>query len=1248
MLRINKKKKNLPKSSIANVTKILETPTKRSSFPIIGVGGSAGGMEAFRELLNTLSTHGSIAIVFVQHLSPSHKSLLASLLTGATPLPVIEVKNGMRVEPNHIYIIPANYNMILVDGVFKLTGRDALTKHFMPIDIFFQSLAEERKSQAIGVILSGTASDGTLGLKAIKAEGGITFAQDPKTAKFDGMPRNAIMAGCVDFILSPKEISRELNMIALHPYMNYAKLAKIDQLITMTDNDLNTIFGILRNKMGVDFSFYKHSTIKRRIVRRLVLHKKENLADYVNLLKTDQSEVENLFDDILINVTGFFRDPKSHEILNKIVFPSIMKERYPEEPIRIWVCGCSTGEETYSVTMSLLEYLGDKGRAMPIQIFATDVSDRSLEKARQGVYPASAVVSVPQELLRRYFIKMDDGNYKIVKHIRDLCIFARQNVVQDPPFSNLDLISCRNVLIYLGPILQKKIIPTFHYALKPKGFLLLGTSESIGEFASLFHMVDRKQKFYAKRYVPTRPDLNFTHRIKAQEEVVGKKDTIKKEQDFNVEDEANRIILNKFVPSGIIVNADLEVIQFRGETVPYLKPPVGKATFNILKLAKEGILLELRTALYKAKKKNIVVKKEGVRFRSGDETRTIDIEVYPIIRPTMKENFYLVIFNDWQIESARHTPSVSEKTPLVPPKGFKNRELQHLERELVNTKEYLQAIIEEQEQTNEELKSANEEIQSGNEELQSTNEELETAKEELQSTNEELMTLNEELQNRNVELSLVNNDMSNLLASIHMPIIMLGNDLRIRRITPSVERIFNIMPTDIGRPITDLKLKVDIPEIEQSLQEVLDTFTVKEFEVQDQKGHWYSVLIRPYKTFENKIDGVVIVLIDIDMIKSAFEETKAARNYAVNIIETVQQPLVVLNENLRIVSVNKAFQDTFRSDSKEDASRLLEELGGQKIDDETLRSVLLRIIPENREIKDVEITRNFRIIGDRTFLINARKIQEHVPHKTLANREESEKFILLLITDITGHKRSEIEMKHVYAQLKESQLQLIQNTKLTAIGQLAAGVAHELNSPLAGLVSMIKVQKKRVQNKSEEKDFNLMFEATQHMAKIVSDLNSFARESSNEFTDCDLNEIIESTLSFSENQLEGRNIKLKKEFAKDLPKVKGDRTQLQQVVLNFLTNARDAIGEDGQLTIKTSRFDAHARMEFIDTGVGIKKEDLPKIFDPFFSTKGQGKGVGLGLSVTYGIVQNHSGKINVESEPGKGAKFTVLLPMMKK
>lgn len=838
-----------------------------SLFPIVGIGASAGGLSAFTKLLKALPTDTGMGFVLVQHLDPTHISLLPELMARATTMSVVEVSDGMPIKPNHVYVMPPNHSLGLLHGVLHLMPRPDIRGKHLPIDDFLHSLAQDQQSNAIGIILSGTASDGTQGMQAIKAVGGITFAQTEESSEYSGMPHSVIAAGHVDFILTPEQIAQELERIARHPYMRHKSPDSHEEALIEGNiggnKDTNKIFVLLRTHTGVDFSLYKQNTIRRRIKRRMLLHQLDRLRDYVKFLQAQPKELDALFQDMLISVTNFFRDPETFDALKHGVFPRLMLDRPMELPIRIWVPACSTGEEVYSVAIALFEFLGDSANLNHLQIFASDVNRQAIDKARQGIYPQSIQEDMGIQRLQRFFIRTATG-YQICKSIRDVCVFAVQDVTRDPPFSRLDLICCRNLMIYLGPVLQKKVLHTFHYALRANGCLMLGTSESIGNETDFFSIMDRKNKIYIRRPTQGRPGADFDVTSRAVPFPIEHPSQKSLSPFIRIQHEAENLILEKYGPPGVIINQDMEILHFRGQTGLYINPSAGSASLNLLKMARHDLVLELRVVVQQAIKERGMVRKEKIRILEGSGYRNINLQVIPLPATETALPNYLVLFElGSEIVADRQT----EQQSTAEINDIKDVRIKELEDDLRADREYMQSIIENQEGSNEELQSANEEIQSANEELQSTNEELETAKEELQSTNEELATIIEEHESRNRELNVANSDLANLLASIDLAIVILRGDLHIRRFTPAAKLLLNLIDADVGRPISNIRSNIDIPELEQRVLQVIETMIPQEVELQDRNGRWYILRLRPYRTLDNRIEGAVMTLVDIDSVK---------------------------------------------------------------------------------------------------------------------------------------------------------------------------------------------------------------------------------------------------------------------------------------------------------------------------------------------------------------------------------------------
>ena len=747
----------------------------------------------------------------------------------------------------------------------------------MPIDQFMRSVAEEHGDNAIGIVLSGSGTDGTLGIAEIQAHGGVTFAQDDATAKYNSMPRSAVNSGSVDYVLGPKQIARELTRIARLSYKR-PPIAVETPIAASEGAAVNSIFQSLRRSTGVDFTHYRQTTILRRIQRRMIVHKMEKLEEYVRYLQANSNEIKALYQDMLINVTSFFRNPAVFDALTGVVFPSLMKQRSADTVIRVWTPGCASGEETYSVAIALLEFLGDKAAQAPIQFFGTDVSEPSITKARAGVYPENIQGDVSPERLRRFFTRVE-GGYRISKSIRDMCIFAQHNVLNDPPFSQMDLICCRNLLIYLEPVLQNKVISLFHYAARPNGYLVLGSSEGVGTATNLFTNVDRSFKIFSKKENAARQPVTFslsraTERADHPTVRTPYRPPESSSNYLEAQREFDRRLVTQFVPATVFVNDELEIVHTRGNVSRYLKMAPGRASLNVLKMARDSLLMDLRNALGRAKKEGAPVRKQGITLKNGSgggngwehdgkpTTRLVSFDVLPLQLGQTNELYFMIVFQEDGVDGAAGLKARVTRQEQKAAEATNNR-MTKLEQELAATKEYLQSVIETQEATNEELQSANEEILSSNEELQSTNEELETAKEELQSANEELSTVNDELRNRNSDISTANNDLTNLLSSIEIAVVMLGPDATIRRFTPQAQKTLGLIPGDIGRPFLNINPLVQIPNLQQMVQQVIGNAQIVEKELVVREGHSFLVRILPYRTAEGKHEGAVITLVEI-------------------------------------------------------------------------------------------------------------------------------------------------------------------------------------------------------------------------------------------------------------------------------------------------------------------------------------------------------------------------------------------------
>jgi len=883
-------------------------------FPIVGIGASAGGLAAFEAFFSGMPAgiEPGMAFVLVQHLAPDHKSILTELVRRYTRMQVFEVADGMVVKPNCAYIIPPNRDMAVLNGTLQLLDPAAPRGQRMPIDFFFRSLGQDRHERAICIVLSGTGSDGTQGVRAIKGEGGMVMAQEPKSTEYDGMPRSAIATGLVDYVLPAAEMPAQLIAYVAHAFGKAS--FPVPPSVPKAEDVLKKIFLLLRAQTGHDFSQYKHNTILRRVQRRMAVHQIKGLDEYVRYLQKTPADLDALFRDLLIGVTSFFRDPEAFGAFQEEAIPRLFAGKPKGAAIRVWVPGCSTGEEAYSIAILLQERLEALKQSFKLQVFATDIDRHAIECARAGVYPASIATDISPERLARFFLQeTDGGDYRIQKQIRDMVIFSEQDAIKDPPFSKLDLISCRNLFIYMGGELQKKLIPLFHYALNPGGMLFLGTSETAGEFVDLFATIHRKSKLYQRKeeaagahrpgFFPDWSEDGFVPRPSGK---------APGESKLPVRELTERTMLQQYAPPGALVNEHGDIFYLHGRTGKYLEPAPGEADLNILKMAREGLRRAVTTALRKAAALKAPLRHAGLRVKTNGGFAIVNLTVQPVTEGAdlaAATKLFLVVFED----APAANPEGSEKAALDTAEAAGesaanvDARITTLKQKLRAEEEYLHATNEELATTNEELKSSNEEMQSVNEELQSANEELETSKEELQSVNEELASVNAELQNKVADLSRANNDMNNLLAGTGVGTIFVDHQLRIQRFTPAVTQVINLILTDVGRPVSHIVSNlVGYDSLVADVRAVLDSLITKEVEVQTQSGAWYLLRIRPYRTLENVIEGAVIMFDEITEMKkaeAALRESEAERRLAV-VVRDSHDAITVQDLEGRILAWN--------------------------------------------------------------------------------------------------------------------------------------------------------------------------------------------------------------------------------------------------------------------------------------------------------------------------------------------------------
>jgi two-component system CheB/CheR fusion protein len=897
-------------------------------FPIVGIGASAGGLAAFEAFFSGMPADANpgMAFVLVQHLAPDHTSILTDLIQRYTRMQVFEVKDGMVVQPDCVYIIPPNRDMAFINGVLTLLEPAMPRGQRLPIDFFFRSLAQDQHERAIGVILSGTGSDGTLGVRAIKGEGGMVMVQKIQSTEYDGMPCNAMATSLVDFELLPKDMPAKIIAYAAQAFGRSFRSVSVTESVPETA--MKKIFVLLRTQTGHDFSQYKPSTINRRIERRIAVNQIELIDGYVKFLQRDPAEVQALFRDLLIGVTSFFRDPDTFKVLEEKAIPKIFANKGEWAAIRVWSSGCSTGEEPYSLAMLLAEGMEARKKSFAIQVFATDIDSQAIAVARAGIYPASIATDISPERLARFFtLESGGGHYRIHKGIRDMVIFSEQDVVKDPPFSKLDLISCRNVMIYMGSVLQKKLIPLFHYALNPGGTLFLGTSETTGDFSNLFSALDSKHKLYQRKedYLGTRRATidHFVPLLSAVDAVLPSRAPGK--QVFNekppLRELTEQALLQQVIAAGALVNGQGDILYLHGRTGMFLEPAPGAAGINnILKMAREGLKNELTMALHKAAGIKETVSHPGLNVKTNGHFTTVNLTVRPVTTgagASTETPLYLVILEEAPLSDKSDTSDTSDTS---------DARIEALKKELRAKEEYLQSVTEEMQSSNEELKSSNEELQSVNEEMQSTNEELETSKEELQSVNEELSTVNTELQIKMLDLTRLNNDMNNLLSGTGIATVFLDHQLRILRFTPTASEIINLIPADAGRPVAHIVSNlIGYDRLVADAQAVLDTLIPKEAEVQTLAGRWFTLHIQPYRTLANVIEGAVMTFVDITEVVRV-REALALTSVDISELKRALAEKDKLVAELIIANKELAFQNEEKEKRAQEALQMAAEL----------------------------------------------------------------------------------------------------------------------------------------------------------------------------------------------------------------------------------------------------------------------------------------------------------------------------------
>lgn len=952
-------------------------PPPDDDFPIIGIGASAGGLEALEQFLAGVPERSGMAFVVVQHLDPTHTGMLPELLQRVTPMPVIQVTETVAIRPDRVYVIPPGHDLALLHRNLHLLEPHAPRGLRLPIDYFFRSLAADLHEKSIGVVLSGMGSDGTLGLRAIKEKAGLALVQDPASAKFNGMPQSAIATGLADIVAPADQLPGRILAFVRHLPLVTAPEPAVEP---GAGTDFDKVVFLLRSHTGYDFSLYKKTTVNRRVERRMAIHQLDRIADYVRLLQENPAELDLLFKELLIGVTSFFRDPAVWEALRDRVVPDLIASAPDGAVLRAWVAGCSTGEEAYSLAIVFREALARTSppKRCTLQIYATDLDRDAIDRARTGHYPENIAADVSEERLNRFFVREEKG-YLVSKEVREMAVFAPQDLITDPPFTRLDLLSCRNLLIYLEPEVQRRLIPLFHYALNPGGVLVLGTAESVGSFASLFSLIDPKLRLFRRTEAPAAAVLEFPTAFSPPGAGTADPRTSPKPVG-NLQAMADQVILREYAPAAVLTTVTGDILYINGRTGRFLEPAAGKANWNVFAMARDGLRAELGGAFRRALGQEGPVALRGVRIGVDGATVHVDVTVRTLAEPAPLKGLVLIVLTEAPTPPGEPAPARR--------KG-RHEEGRALEERLRQAGEELQT-------TREEMQSSQEELQSTNEELQSTNEELTTSREEMQSLNEELQTVNTELESRVADLSHVNDDMKNLLNSTSIATIFLDGRLNLRWYTAAMTKLVNLLPGDLGRPVMDIASDLFHPDLLGDAREVLRTLVPSEREVATCDGRRFSVRTIPYRTLENRIDGVVIGFTEITAFRALERELSDARAYAEAIVATVREPLLVLDGAMHVVSANRSFYETFGVPAGEVEGQELYALGNGQWEIPELRRLLETILPENTAFENYRVDHVFPAIGRRVLLLNARRVIAEG-----ANRE----LILLAFEDVTGTAR---------------------------------------------------------------------------------------------------------------------------------------------------------------------------------------------------------------------------------------------------
>lgn len=1184
-------------------------------FPTVGIGTSAGGVHALQEFFDSLPNDTDAAFVVVVHLDPSHHSELPAILAARTSMPVTQVTGWVALEPRHVYVIPPNRQLLISDRHLSVAEFDEPRWQRAPIDLFFRSLAAQR-SDDFAIVLSGAGSDGALGIKAVKGAGGIILVQHPDEAEYNSMPRSAIETGLADFVLPVRQIAARLpELIQIRNRVPSEALAETD------DNTLQRILSHLRVRTGHDFSKYKKSTVRRRIARRMQVQRTATLPAYLAVMRENPDEVQALFADLLISVTTFFRDSAAFNKLIEIVIPSIFDEKGAADAIRVWVPGCATGEEAYSIAMLLTEEAERRELRPEIQVFASDIDGAALAIAREGRYPLAVEADLTEERLRRFFTRESD-HYRIRRELRDLVLFAKHSLLKDPPFSRLDLVSCRNLLIYLDRELQQQVCVTFHFALRPGGYLFLGSSESADSPVGLFRVIDREARFYQRAPASTNGSrvVQSLASIGVPEPLLARPT----HTTFRAPSEAaiHREALERAAPPSVVVDESYRVVHLSETAGRYLQPSSGTLANDIAELAREELRFDLRAALHRVFARGEPNLSAPIAVRFNGLQRRVYLQVKPIGSDPHASRLALVLF--FEGEALGETSEGATELEGRPAE----EQFRELQRELQFTQSQLRTSREEYEGANEELRAANEELQSINEEYRSTAEELETSKEELQSINEELQTVNSELKTKLESVSRAHSDIQNLMIATDVGILFLDTQLRIKRFTPRIADLFNIAAGDEGRSITDFTHSLDYDGLAEDARAVLHHLASSEREVRSRNGSWYLMRVRPYRTVENKIDGVVVTLVDISERRRSEDALRDSEARTRAVIDGVADAIVTIDESGVIQSLNKATTKMF--------GYAPEELAGKEV----------RILmPEPYDARHQGYLKKYMDTGQAKIIDTSREVE--------ARRKDGSVFpVELMVTEIRhGGERLFIGFMRDLSEKRrfEARLHRLHANRLASMAEMATALAHEINQPLAAATTYLNAARRIHKSRPEQapglnEALDNASAQTMQAGRIIGHLREFIARGEPDKTIQSLHEVIRRACELTQAGSKQAKIELILQLNAPRDDVLADKVQIEQALVNLIRNAKDAMSatNEGRLTISTSSEDGVIRADVADTGPGVSVE-VADLFEPFTSTKAEG--LGVGLSISRSIIEAHYGKIWTEPNPDGGAKFSFTLPL---